>query len=181
MKAHGINQTGQPIRDTSVASSPRKNTSKSSGKGKKRTFEEYQEQSSTGDDDEGLPKAKQEVLSKVKPESKSSGSIKQEVNGYYIIEHDPPIKPDPSQLDGASEGSIGGIPQYSHIHAYQNDKKTLFNDFLKPGMLEDQKGEAVHGDTYDGAFNMDSVNSGIGGTNALGDSIVIADWGVVIS
>ena len=88
MKANNLHQPAHSIRDTTLSSSPRKNVSDSSNKGKKRTFAECEDTSNNGDDGEELLKEKTEPKSEsVKGERRKSVVVKQEI----------------PQLDGAVE------------------------------------------------------------------------------
>ena len=77
MKANGLHQSSPSTRDTTVASRPRKNAPESTGKGKKRTFAEYENSSNTGDDDEELLKGK----TKLKEEA-----VKEEADGVCYFQ-----------------------------------------------------------------------------------------------
>lgn len=144
MKAHGIHQSTSSIKNASVSSSPRtKAAVKTTPKGKKRSFEEYDEKDATGDDDEGLPKGKQAVKSKVEGDSDEI-KVKHEVNGYTITEHllkseHPEVQSTGydsgyGKTDGAYDGPSDRMQQYP---AYKEE--TMFTDFLKQEVLEDQK------------------------------------------
>ena len=132
MKAHGI---GQPQASLSVrtiaAPTPKsKNCTKSSNKGKKRTYDEY---SSDVQDDEEAPSGKgmkQEGGAKVKTElKKEDGIIREEINGYYIHHH--PISPRP---DDQFDGAYVTTPKIE-----EEEEKALIAKEIKRDFYEDQK------------------------------------------
>lgn len=118
MKAHGIYQSNQPIRETTIASTPRKRAENTSGSSqKKRKLDHFHDGNSnadTGDDDEGLPKTKSEPIKaeEIKPEPTGT-TIKEEP---LILENGNVAHPDETLDQG-----------------YQADDNSYFDEFLQPG------------------------------------------------
>lgn len=162
MKANNLHQPAHSMRDTTVSSTPRKNASDSSNKGKKRTFAEYESTGNNGDDDEELLKEKTEPKSEpVKEERRKSVTVKQEI----------------PQLDGTDDIPMSGMLEYSQFLGHNEDEKPGFSNFLHAGMSEDES-EGKHagfGKTDYGTFGMRPVGSATQSSQAMSDSIVIAD------
>ena len=159
MKANNLHQPAHSVRDSTVSSAPRKNASDSSNKGKKRTFAEHE---NNGDDDEELKKEKIEPKSEaVKEERRKSVMVKQEI----------------SQMDGVYDFPMDGMLQYSQTLDPHEDSKPGFSNFLHAGMFEDEsKGKyAGLGKMDYDTFGMLPVGSATSSSQAMGDSIVIAD------
>lgn len=165
MKAHGIYQSNQPIRETTIASTPRKRAETTSGSSqKKRKLDHFNDSNSnteTGDDDEGLPKAK--------PESVKAEEIKPEPTGTMI-------KEEPLILD---DGNVS-YPDETLDQGYQADDISYFEDFLQPSAftqpaLDEQSGyggslgQNVYGDFE--AAPASEADSGHGNS----DTILITD------
>ena len=161
MKANGLHQPAQAVRDATASSTPRKNAS-DSNKGKKRTFAEYESKSDNGDDDEELPKEKREPKSEsVKEERRNSVMVKQEI----------------PQVDGAYDLPMGGILKYSQFPDHDEDEKPMFSNSLHAGDFEDEiEGKQAGFEKMDcDTFGNSYVGSAAQGSKAMSDSIVIAD------
>ena len=135
MKAHGIYQSNQPIRETTIASTPRKRAENASGSTqKKRKLDQFNDSNSntdTGDDDEGLPK--------VKPESVKAEEIKPDPTGTTI-------KEEPLVFE---DGNLP-YPDETLDQGYHADDNTFFDDFLQPGAFAQPAPDTQSG--YDSAF-----------------------------
>lgn len=65
----------------------------------------------------------------------------------------------------------------SQLAHYEEDDKSMFSDFLKSGMMEDQyeNKHTVFGPVEYGEYPLGSVGSYAGSCEAMADSIVITD------
>jgi hypothetical protein len=159
MKAHGIHQSSQPIRETSIASRPSKRAGSDAGtKSKKRKPNQLDDTSNTdtGDDDEGLPKIKPEP---VKTETAET-----------IVKEEPAL---------AEESSLSSLTRNVE-NEHQSDETGFFNDFVHPSAFDQPvlPGESAFGDGFEleGYHGLDGVSiTGSGNGDAFHDSILIAD------
>ena len=163
MKAHGIYQNNQPIRETTIASTPRKRADNAPGSShKKRKHDQFNDSNTdTGDDDEGLQK--------VKPEPVKTEPVKPEPT-------EATIKEEPLVFDGETlPFSDGALDQ-----GYQADNNAFFNDFLEPGAFVQPGLEVQSG--YGGAFGQDvyggfdtGPTSDVASGHGTSDTILIPD------
>lgn len=184
MKAHGIYQGNQPIRETTVASSrpSKKNESSSGVKNKKRKLDQFNDSNNntdTADDDEDIPSMKPEF---VKTEPTKSGSTEAESLGPIHIKeesmktvNDAVVKQEPLSVDGASDCYAGGAAD----EGYQAGDTIFFDDFLHPSAF-DQPGLSGQ-PIYKTSFRSDGYGAEVLRTGtmvkgeAMDDSIIIAD------
>lgn len=159
MKAHGIHQSSQPIRETTIASRPSKRAGSDAGpKHKKRKPNQLEDTSNTdtGDDDEGLPK--------IKPEP-----VKIETTEAIV-------KKEPTLAEESSLSSLTGNVESEH----QPDGNHFFNEYLDPSAFDQSvpSGETDFGGGFEleGYHGLDEVSiTGSGNGDAFHDSILIAD------
>lgn len=159
MKAHGIHQSSQPIRETTIASRPSKGADSDAGpKSKKRKPNQLDDTSNTdtGDDDEGLPK--------IKPEP-----VKTETTEAII-------KEEPTLAEESSLSSLTGNVESEH----QSDESSFFSEFVYPSAFDQSMlpGESAFGGGFEleGYHGLDEVSiTGSGNGDAFHDSILIAD------
>lgn len=195
MKAHGIYQGAQPIRETTIASRPFKRAADSGSesksvtgsgkKSKKRKQDQFNDANNTdiGDDDEGLQKVKPEPI-KSDPEA--------------VVKEEPAAADEHSQTfpESPAEGGYKATEEHSsasehHVeNVYQPVETSFFNDFLHPGAFDHPvlPGPGAFGQPpmptfteYTGAFPSNGYQ-GLGGGQvdgsggeAVHDSIVIGD------
>ena len=160
MKAHGIHQSSQPIRETTIASRPPKRAeSASTPKDKKRKLDQFTDANSntdTGDDDEGLQNIKPEPV-----KSEPVGTV---------------VKEEPVELDQNPLSFSPGTMESE----YQPDESSFFNEFLHPGAFDQPalNGQSAYGGGFEpeGFGGLGTVStSGSGNGEAIHDSILIAD------
>lgn len=158
MKAHGIHQSSQPIRETTIASRPSKRTDSASGpRSKKRKLNQFNDSNTdTGDDDEGLQKIKPESVKAEKVEAK--------------------IKEEPAATEATPFASFAGPSKSGD----EIGESSFFSDFVHPSVFDPPVSSEPP--TFDGAFDLDGFH-GLGqvtGTvagngDAVHDSILITD------
>jgi len=160
MKAHGIHQSSQPIRETTIASRPSKRAGSDAGpKGKKRKLNQFDDTTSntdTGDDDEGLPKIKPEPV-----KTETAEAI---------------VKEEPAPAEEVSLASSTGTV----ASEYQPDESSFFNDFVHPSAFDQSVllGQSAFAGAFEleGCHGLDEVSStGSGNGDAFRDSILVAD------
>ena len=167
MKAHGIYQGSQPIRETTIASRPSKRAEAgSTTKNKKRKLNQFHDTNSTtdtGDDDEDIPN--------IKPEPIKSESVKTEPteNGAVVKEEPNTLYENPTCF---SHGAVGG--------EHQLDDGNFFNDFLHQSAFDQSSlteqpaySASLGTEGFPGFEAVPNRSSGKG--EAIQDTIVIAD------
>ncbi|KAL8827350.1 MAG: hypothetical protein Q9191_003242 [Dirinaria sp. TL-2023a] len=141
MKANGIHQSNQPIRETTIASTPRKRAENTSGSSqKKRKLDHFNDGNSntdTGDDDEGLPK--------VKPEPVKAEDVNPDPTGAMI-------KEEPLILD---DGNVS-YPDETLDQGYQAHDNSYFDEFIQPSALTQPAVDEKPG--YGGAFGQNGYD-----------------------
>ena len=178
MKAHGIYQGNQPIRETTVASRPPKRAESSSGtKNKKRKLDyckEVQSSTDTADDDEDLPTT-------IKPEPIKEEYVEPE-SGVTQLAASVPIKVDSAipvggikQEPFAAEGTSSFLSSEALANQYQPEGRSFFPDFIHASAFEQPSyGSSLEVEGDQGARMM--VSSGmVGDGDVVHDAIVIAD------
>lgn len=170
MKAHGIYQNNQPIRDTTIASTPRKRaersdtTSTPTSKKRKSNKVSDSNNTDTGDDDEGLQKKPKVKAEKIKDEV-TEATVKEEAT--TIEEEGQPMSTDNHSLGYQLDGV---------------DDAAFFDDFIQPGTFDQPT--YLCPPVYESPYaQQEDVNGGLNGASIGGveeandfqDTIFIAD------